>query len=56
MNNTNMVILVLSCDKYKYAWDDFFNLRDKFWPDCPYKWYLVTESADYSCNGVMVWK
>lgn len=49
-------LLVLSCDKYKFAWDDFFNLRDMFWPDCPYKWYLVTESEDYKRDNVIVIK
>lgn len=52
--NQSFSLLVLSCDKYKVAWDDFFNLRDKFWPDCPYKWYLVTETATYSREGVEV--
>lgn len=52
----NLAILVLSCDKYKYAWDDFFNLRDMFWEDCPYTWYVVTESADYERDGVEVIK
>ena len=51
-----MSILVLSCDKYKYAWDDFFNLRDIFWPDCPYPWYVVTESEDYDRKDVEVIK
>ncbi|UKK54782.1 hypothetical protein [Prevotella sp. E2-28] len=55
-NNIKMVILVLSCDKYKYAWDDFFNLRDKFWSDCPYPWYVVTESEDYVRAGASVIK
>ncbi|MCR5696843.1 MAG: hypothetical protein K6G73_07715 [Marinilabiliaceae bacterium] len=54
--NATLAILVLSCDKYKIAWDDFFNLRDKFWPDCPYKWYLVTESEDYTRKGVDIIK
>lgn len=47
-------MLVLSCDKYKCAWDDFFNLRDRFWPDCPYKWYLVTENESYERDNVVV--
>lgn len=51
-----LAILVLSCDKYKYAWDDFFNLRDMFWQDCPYPWYVVTESVDYIRDGVKVIK
>lgn len=54
--NNKMAMLVLSCDKYKYAWDDFFNLRDKFWPDCPYKWYVVTETEEYYRNKVVVIK
>lgn len=49
-------ILVLSCDKYKYVWDDFFNLRDMFWPDCPYQWYVATESEDYDRKGIEVIK
>ena len=49
-------MLVLSCDNYSDLWDDFFNLREKFWPDCPYKWYVVTESKDYNRDGVEVIK
>ncbi len=55
-NKDIMAMLVLSCDKYSDLWDDFFNLRDKFWPDCPYKWYVVTESKDYSREGVEIIK
>lgn len=51
-----MALLVLSCDGYSDLWDDFFNLRDRFWPDCPYKWYVVTESKDYQRDGVEVIK
>ena len=51
-----MTMLVLSCDKYSDLWDDFFTIRDMFWPDCPYKWYVVTESVDYSHKGVEVIK
>lgn len=49
-------MLVLSCDAYSALWGDFFNLRDKYWPDCPYKWYLVTESKDFQRDGVEVIK
>lgn len=51
-----MAMLVLSCDGYSDLWDDFFNLRDKFWPDCPFKWYVVTETKDYKRAGVDVIK
>lgn len=49
-----LCLLVLSCDAYRDLWDDFFNLRDIYWNDCPYKWYLVTESEDYIREGVEV--
>lgn len=55
-NKEELVLLVLSCDAYNDLWDDFFNLKDRFWPDCNYKWYLVTESMDYSRQGVEVIK
>ena len=51
-----IAMLVLSCDGYNDLWDDFFNLREKFWPECPYKWYVVTESCDYVRKGVEVIK
>ena len=49
-------ILVLSCDNYSDLWDDFFNLKEKFWPSCPYKWYVVTESKDFKRENVDVIK
>lgn len=49
-------MLLLSCDAYSDLWDDFFNLKEKFWPDCPYQWHIVTESKDYSRNYVDVIK
>lgn len=47
-----MAMLVLSCDKYCDVWDDFFNLKERFWPECEYQWYIVTESKDYQRERV----
>ena len=47
-----ITMLLLSCDGYSDLWDDFFNLKEKFWPDCQYKWYVVTESKDYQRTKV----
>ena len=47
-----ITMLLLSCDGYSDLWDDFFNLKEKFWPDCQYKWYVVTESKDYQRTNV----
>lgn len=56
MEKQKLALLVLSCDGYSDLWDDFFNLRDKYWADCPYRWYIVTESKDYYREGVEVIK
>lgn len=54
MQSDKLVILVLSCDAYGDLWQDFFNLRDKFWQDCPYKWYLVTETKEFHHPNVEI--
>lgn len=56
IQKNSVSMLVLSCDAYSDLWDDFFNLRDKFWPDCEYKWYVVTESKSYERKDVEVIK
>lgn len=56
MKEEKLAILVLSCDGYSDVWDDFFNLKEKFWPDCEYQWYIVTESKDYNRKHVSVIK
>lgn len=50
--NDKMAMLLLSCDKYSDVWDDFFNLKERFWPDCEYKWFIVTETKDYQREDV----
>lgn len=55
-NRKDMTMLVLSCDKYCDLWNDFFNLREKYWPDCPFYWYIVTESKDFGREGIGVIK
>ncbi|MBR5192029.1 MAG: hypothetical protein IKW33_01295 [Clostridia bacterium] len=45
-------ILVCSCDSYEEAWDPFFYLLRKYWPDCNLPVFLNTESKNYSKYGV----
>ncbi len=52
MNTQCIEMLVLSCDKYSDVWDDFFNLKERFWPDCQYQWHIVTESKIYNRDKV----
>lgn len=47
-------ILVLSCDKYRDLWLDFFRIRDVYWPDSDFDWYLITESSPFEYNDVKV--
>ena len=51
--NDKMSILVLSCDKYKDAWDGFFDTKERFWPDCNFKTYLVTNHLPYNREGMI---
>lgn len=39
-----VAVVVLSCDKYSEYWSNFFKLKKKYWKDCPYPTYLVTET------------
>lgn len=41
-------IIVNSCDKFSAAWQPFFLLLQNYWPNCPYKKYLNTETLSYN--------
>jgi hypothetical protein len=52
-----IAVIVVSCDKYADLWKPFFALFRKFWPDCPYTTYLLSNHAvwaDNSITGVQV--
>lgn len=46
--------VILSCDRYSDLWDPFFGCFDKYWPDCPFKLFLVTNHSRYERPGVSV--
>lgn len=48
----NMAILVCSCDKYEDVWNPMFEMFYKFWPDCPYDVYLLTNNKTYNHDRV----
>lgn len=52
MNNSNVSILVSSCDKYEEAWVPFFTLLSNYWRNCCFDKYLLTESKNYTDFGV----
>lgn len=41
-----LVILVVSCDKYSDLWKPFFSLFWRFWPDCPFDVYLLSNNIN----------
>ena len=47
-----MAIFVLTCDKYQDVWDEFFNLRDRYWANNNFQWYVVTEHLTCNRAGV----
>lgn len=38
-----MILAVASCYNYRDTWRPFFALLEKFWPDCPYRLWLLTD-------------
>lgn len=52
--STKVALLVNSCDLYEDAWEPFFTLFNKYWPDFPYPVYLNTETKAYDGNTMNV--
>jgi hypothetical protein len=52
----SVAFLVVSCDKYADLWDPFFHCLRKYWPDCPYQVYLLTNHESYVAPDVTVVK
>lgn len=45
MNDKNLAILVVSCDRYSDLWPAFIELFYKFWPNCPYQLYIGSNNT-----------
>jgi len=39
-------ILISSCDKFSDCWDPYIHGIKKYWPDCPYDIYIITNYLD----------
>jgi len=48
--------VVSSCDAYEDVWEPFFDLFFKYWPNCPFSVYLITNNKDYKNERVRVIK
>jgi len=47
-----IAIVVVSCDNYSDLWKPFFELFARFWPDCPYKVYLISNHKEAGWDRV----
>ena len=50
----DVAFMVVSCDKYSDLWPPFFHCLRKYWPDCPYPVYLVTNNKKCDADDVRV--
>ncbi len=50
---TRIAVLVVSCDNYADLWQPFFDLFRRFWPDCPFPVYLLTNRKRFDAPGVV---
>jgi hypothetical protein len=44
----SVAILVASCDRYRDLWAPFFSLFRRYWPDCPFRVYLLSNTVPSS--------
>lgn len=52
----DLSILVCSCDKYNDVWHPFFFFLKKFWSNCPFPIYLMTNFKEYEDNNIITIK
>lgn len=50
--NSTYAIVIPSCDHYEDVWFPFFTLFLRYWPDCPYPIYLITNEKLYHSSKV----
>ncbi len=46
MKNKIASVLISSCDNFSDCWDPYFHGLKKYWPDCPYDVYIITNYLD----------
>lgn len=51
--HTKCAILVAGRDSYRETWEPFFSLFFRYWPDCPFPVYLMTEEETYQDERVL---
>lgn len=49
----NCAVIVSSCDAFADVWQPFFTLFFRYWPDCPFPVYLVSNYKEYKDSRVI---
>lgn len=49
-----IAIFIVSCDNYSDLWQPFFELYKRFWPDCPYPVYLLSNHKRYELHNIIM--
>jgi hypothetical protein len=44
-------VLIISCDKYSDLWEPCSKMFNKFWPDCEYDKYILTNFKEHNLDG-----
>lgn len=52
ITNKECAIFVSSCDAFKDVWQAFFTLFFRYWPDCPFSVYLISNYKIYHDSRV----
>ncbi len=48
----SVALVVASCDRYADVWQPWFQAFSRFWPDCPYSVYHVSDTLHWSAPSV----
>ena len=48
----DVAILISSCDAFQDLWQPFFTLFWRYWPDCPYRLFLITNGLRFDDPNV----
>lgn len=51
-DSSDTCVLIASCDAYSDAWPPFFALMQRYWPDCPFPVYFISNHQDPGVPGV----
>lgn len=49
--NKKIAYVVLSCDPYSDIWDAYGQLFQRFWPDCPFDFYMASHHKRFEKYG-----